>query len=62
MSQQTQPQQKQPDSLRRGVLSGVSNIISRANIQNNSSGLSFERTAASEANDFDFFELNYETK
>lgn len=62
MSQQTQPQQKQPETLRRGLTSGTTNIIPRANIQTNAAMLNIERTPATEAQDFEFFETNYEVK
>lgn len=62
MSQQTQPQQKQPESQRRGVASGISHIISRGSSHSNSPPISFEKSGNNEGNDFEFFETNYETR
>jgi hypothetical protein len=54
MSQQTQPQQKQPESLRRGV-----NISNRTSGQ---SAVTHTTRLNNEGNEFDFYESHYETK
>lgn len=59
MSQQTQPQQKQPESLRRGVPSANANIIARSNIQTNAALVSSERNVSNDHSDYDFYETNY---
>jgi alpha-tubulin suppressor-like RCC1 family protein len=61
MSAQTQPLQKQTESIRRGMTPGTINIIPRANIQTNAALVSFDKNT-NEGNDFEFFEVNYETK
>jgi len=61
MSQQTQPQQKQTESVRRGMTPGATNIIPRANIQTNAALVNVDKTS-NEGHDFEFFEANYETK
>ena len=59
MSQQTQPQQKQPESLRRGVTTGSTNILSRSTAQNTVTNTT---RLNNDGNEFDFYELHYETK
>ena len=62
MSFQTQPGQKQPESLRRGATLTAPNVIPRANIQTNPALLNIEKGSSNEIHDYDFFQLNYEHK
>ena len=61
MSAQTQPLQKQSEPIRRGMTPGTINVIPRANIQTNAALVNFDKNN-NEGNDFEFFEVNYETK